>query len=146
MSNQQDNFTKGFLIGALIGGTAGAVAALLLAPKSGVELRRDLAEKSGEWYEKANEYAAEQSKVVGKAVNEGRVRAEQIVRTTKEQAGSILSEAETLMRDVRHRAEHFAGSAQSQVIDNVARIQDAARVGVDTFRNEMAKDDAPIGV
>jgi gas vesicle protein len=146
MSNQQDNFTKGFLLGALIGGAAGAITALLLAPKSGVDLRRDLAEKSGEWYEKANEFAAEQGKVVGKVVNEGRVRAEQVVRTTKEQAGSILSEAETLLRDVRHRAEHFAGQAQHQVVDNVARIQDAAKVGVETFRSEMSKDDAPIGV
>ncbi len=146
MSNQQDNFTKGFLMGALNGGTAGAIAALLLAPKSGVELRRDLAEKSGEWYEKANEFASEQGKVVGKAINEGRVRAEQIVRTTKEQAGSILSEAEVLMRDVRSRAENLAGHTQAHIVDNVARIQDATLAGVDTFRSEMAKDDSPIGV
>ena len=32
----------GFFLGAVIGGTAAAVAALLLAPKSGKELRDDL--------------------------------------------------------------------------------------------------------
>lgn len=34
--------TKDFLIGALIGGIVGATTALLLAPKSGKELRQDL--------------------------------------------------------------------------------------------------------
>ena len=34
--------TKDFLIGALVGGIVGAVTALLLAPKSGKEMRSDL--------------------------------------------------------------------------------------------------------
>ncbi|MGH2119773.1 YtxH domain-containing protein, partial [Aerococcus sp. L_32] len=34
--------TGSFLLGAIIGGTAGAVAALLFAPKSGREFRDDL--------------------------------------------------------------------------------------------------------
>lgn len=34
-----------FLAGALIGGTAAAVVALLLAPKSGKEMREDLAKR-----------------------------------------------------------------------------------------------------
>ena len=33
----------GFLLGAVVGGTAAAIAALLLAPKSGKELRDELA-------------------------------------------------------------------------------------------------------
>ena len=46
--NEQNDYMKGFLVGALVGGLAGAVTALLLAPKPGVELRKDLAEKSGD--------------------------------------------------------------------------------------------------
>jgi gas vesicle protein len=38
------NRAMNFVIGAFIGGLVGAVLALLFAPKSGVELRQDLAD------------------------------------------------------------------------------------------------------
>lgn len=38
------NRATNFLIGAIIGGLVGAVLALLFAPKSGVEMRQDIAE------------------------------------------------------------------------------------------------------
>lgn len=47
MSNNQDQInSKDFLIGTLIGGIVGASVALLLAPKSGKELRSDLNEQA----------------------------------------------------------------------------------------------------
>ncbi|MBC1232212.1 YtxH domain-containing protein [Listeria booriae] len=39
---------KSIIIGALIGGIASAATAIILAPKSGRELRQDIAAKSGE--------------------------------------------------------------------------------------------------
>jgi gas vesicle protein len=41
------------LAGALIGGAIGAITALVFAPKSGRELRRDIADRSAELYDKA---------------------------------------------------------------------------------------------
>jgi gas vesicle protein len=46
----------GFLLGAIIGGTAAAAAALLLAPKSGKELREELAEHSDDWRDVVSDY------------------------------------------------------------------------------------------
>ena len=46
----------GFLLGALIGGTAAAVTALLFAPKSGKELREDLAKEADRYKEQLSEY------------------------------------------------------------------------------------------
>lgn len=46
--------TKDFLIGALIGGIVGAMTALLLAPKSGRELREDIHKQSHLLREKAD--------------------------------------------------------------------------------------------
>ena len=64
-NNQQNNEsmnTKDFIIGALVGGIVGAATALLLAPKSGKEMRSDLneqaiilKEKTGQWKELAVE-------------------------------------------------------------------------------------------
>lgn len=44
------SYTKGMVVGALIGGAVSGLAALLFAPKRGVELRRDIASKTGETY------------------------------------------------------------------------------------------------
>lgn len=40
--------TKSVLLGVLIGGITSAATALILAPKSGREIRQDIASKSGE--------------------------------------------------------------------------------------------------
>jgi len=46
MSGKQQR-GKSFLIGVLVGGVAGAIGALLTAPKAGRELRKDIAEQAG---------------------------------------------------------------------------------------------------
>ncbi|WP_096202648.1 YtxH domain-containing protein [Bacillus sp. FJAT-45350] len=51
-----DMNTKDFLIGSLIGGIVGASAALLMAPKSGKELRHDLNEQAQMAKDKTSEF------------------------------------------------------------------------------------------
>jgi gas vesicle protein len=48
---------KEFLAGAIIGGVVGAAAALLMAPKSGEELREDIADKVQEISENTHDFA-----------------------------------------------------------------------------------------
>jgi gas vesicle protein len=55
-----------FLIGFIVGGVAGAVAALLLAPQSGEDTRALIKDKSIELRDKA----AEQAEVVASKANE----------------------------------------------------------------------------
>jgi gas vesicle protein len=55
-----------FLIGFIVGGVAGAVAALLLAPQSGEETRAFIKDKSIELRDKA----AEQAEMVATRANE----------------------------------------------------------------------------
>lgn len=45
LEEQYEGKSKDFIIGAIIGGAVGALTALLLAPKSGKELRNDLADQ-----------------------------------------------------------------------------------------------------
>jgi gas vesicle protein len=127
--NTENNYSKGLAIGMIIGGAVGAAVALLLAPKSGAELRRDIADRSTDLYGKA-------SSAAGDYINEGRARAEEIVKTTRQQAGTILSEAETLMNDARSRIGQMA---QGTIKDNISRIQDAAQAGTEAFKQEMGK-------
>jgi len=101
------SFTRGFLAGALIGGLTGAVVALLFAPKSGRELRRDIAERTSELYDRAQE--ALNPKQVGEelppvTINQGKLRAQAIVAAAREQAENLLSSAEQVLRDARTKA------------------------------------------
>lgn len=46
MSENKNSSGKKFLLGAVVGGVVGAVTALLLAPKSGKEMRSDINEQA----------------------------------------------------------------------------------------------------
>ncbi|MDK6652436.1 YtxH domain-containing protein, partial [Aerococcus urinae] len=51
------NKTGAFLLGAIIGGSAAAVTALLFAPKSGKELRQDINDQANNLKDTAMNYA-----------------------------------------------------------------------------------------
>jgi gas vesicle protein len=63
---------SGLLAGILIGGTLGFVAGMLLAPKSGGEMRSVLAERGQELRDKADELAAAARERIASATSEGR--------------------------------------------------------------------------
>lgn len=109
--------TGSFFMGVLIGGAVGAVVALLLAPKSGKELRRDIAETGEDLLDKASTMIGKQEEQVNDTVNEGRIRAQRIVTSARQQAESILSNAESVLNEARQRAQ-------------------SARDRVETFRSE----------
>lgn len=126
MEDNSGSYTKGFLIGAVVGGAVGAVVALLFAPKSGRELRRDIAERTEDVVDKAQQMF---NKATGQAesgledvVNEGKLRAERIVSSARHQAENLMSNAEQVLREAKSRAQ---------------QVSDAARAGTDAFRSEF---------
>lgn len=135
--SDDSNYTKGFVLGALIGGFAGAITALLLAPKSGKELRQDIALKSSEFYEKASDYisSAEQSigNVVQNTVNEGKIRAQNIVNSARRQAEDLLSSAENVLSEAKTKAS----TAKDSIQNKIENIRDAAKASADAFRTEL---------
>jgi gas vesicle protein len=70
----------GFIIGLALGALVGAAAALLLAPESGEELRKDITEKGDELKSKAQQQAdalQEQGRIV---LSENVKKAQQVVQ------------------------------------------------------------------
>ncbi len=130
MGKEHDNYTKGFLLGAIVGGVAGAVTALLFAPKSGAELRKDIAETSTQLYDKSKDYFVtvedSVSKAISNTVNEGRIKAQSIVESAKRQAEGIIENAEHVLSDAKAKA---------------TQVKDAAKAGADAFRDEMKAAD-----
>lgn len=138
MSNSNgSDFTKGLLLGTLIGGMAGAITALLLAPSSGKELREELARKSGDMYDKASDYfttvEANVGSAVNKTVNEGRDRAQHIINAAKRQAEDLLSNAENVLKDAKMKA----ASAKESAMSKFENIKDAAKASATAFREEL---------
>ncbi len=54
--NRKEESGSSFLLGALIGGVVGAAAALLLAPKSGKEMRVTLSNQAGQMLDKTTDF------------------------------------------------------------------------------------------
>lgn len=135
--NSQNEYSKGFIIGALIGGVAGALTALLLAPKSGTELRKDIADTSSDLYGKATDYFKQMEGQVEEAVkqtmNEGKIRAQNIIDSARTQAKEILSGAESVLSQAKGKANE----TKDQIAHNYDAVRDAARAGAEAFKAEI---------
>ena len=79
----------------LIGGGIGAVIALLFAPKSGQELRGDIADVTRKGIEKSKETAAQLQERAGEYYEVGRERASEIYQTAQEKAGELTEKAKS---------------------------------------------------
>ena len=79
----------------LIGGGIGAVLALLFAPKSGHELRGDIADATRKGVEKGKETAAHLQERAGEYYEVGRERAAEYYQTGRERAGELADRART---------------------------------------------------
>jgi gas vesicle protein len=79
----------------LIGGGIGAVVALLFAPKSGTELRGDIADATRKGIEKSKETAAQIQERAGEYYEVGRERASEYYQTGREKAGELAERART---------------------------------------------------
>lgn len=132
-----DKYTKGFIFGALIGGAVGAITALLLAPKSGEELRKDLAEKGNQAYDKAQKYFTEKeveiSESIRSTVNEGKIKADKIVESAKSQADEILESAERVFNEAKHRASY----GKDFVSDKFNKVKNAVSESAEVFKQEL---------
>lgn len=126
MEDNNSSYTKGFLVGALLGGAAGAIAALLFAPKSGKELRQDIADRTEDVVDKAqalfNKATGQVEEGLEDVVNEGRIRAENLMSNARHQAENLMSNAEQVLREAKNRAQ---------------KVGDAAKAGTDAFRSEF---------
>jgi len=125
-NDNSNEFLKGLVIGSIIGGSVGALIALLYAPKPGSELRKQLAEKTTDIYSKASDYFADSATVVQDTaqniMNEGREKAQAIVDSARRQAEGLIHKAEDLLSGAKEKA---------------SQVQSGVKAGMDAFKNEI---------
>lgn len=84
--------TKNFFFGALFGGLAGGLVALLFAPKSGKQLREDIFRKYGEVSDRAHELMDEAGNKIKEYVEDGKDVVRHLVDNTTETAKDVKNE------------------------------------------------------
>jgi gas vesicle protein len=94
-----------FLVGFIIGGLAGAAAALLLAPQSGEETRTLIRDKSIELKDKAMETAEEARIRAEEAAAEARARAEELTQQARARAEELQQRGKQVLEEQKHRIE-----------------------------------------
>lgn len=80
----------------VIGGGIGAVIALLLAPKSGHELRGDIADVTRKGLEKGKETAAQLQERAGDYYEVSREKASEFYQTASDKAGEFADKAKSV--------------------------------------------------
>jgi gas vesicle protein len=120
MGNDSDNISTR-LTYLLIGGGIGAVLALLFAPKSGQELRGDIADATRKGIDRSREAAQELSQ-----------RAGEYYEVTRDRANDLYSSATEKVTDVASRAREAASG-------QIGTVSAAIEAGKKAYQDEKRK-------
>jgi len=99
----------------LIGGGIGAILALLFAPKSGEELRGDIADATRRGIDRSREAAQQLGDRAGEYYQVGRERAGEYYDKTRERAAELYSQAAEKVGDVAQTAREAAARQSNTV-------------------------------
>lgn len=108
-----------FLVGFIVGGLTGAVAALLLAPQSGEETRTVIKEKSIELRDKAAETVDDLYAQAEASAVEARARFDDLAKTTQEKATELQHRGQVLLEEqkakiIKHKDEESKPEAPAE--------------------------------
>jgi gas vesicle protein len=101
---ERDEFGA-FLIGFIIGGLTGAVAALLMAPHSGEETRTVIKEKAIELKDRTSHGLDDMYAQAEAAAAEARARFEELAQLTKERAEELQRKGQVVLEEQKAKLE-----------------------------------------
>jgi gas vesicle protein len=125
MEERRTGTGKSFMLGVLAGGVAGGLAALLYAPKSGKELRKDIGRKKDKIVKDVDKYYEDTRKRVDRMIEEGKRKTDDLIHDVKLKAESLGESA----GNIYNQGREF-------VSDEASKIKGAVKAGVDAFKQE----------
>ena len=127
----------------LVGAGIGAVLALLFAPKSGEELRSDIADATRKGIDKSKEAAQQLGTKAGEYYDTGRAKAGELYETARETAGEYYEATRERATDLYDTATATAGQVVSKTRDAATRqagsISAAVEAGKKAYVEEKRK-------
>lgn len=139
MRHQEEEYRGGMsgtdkLTYLLIGGGIGALVALLFAPKSGVELREDIADVTRKGVEKGREAAQVVGERAGEYYEVAREKGGEYYQATRERAGELYQTAE-------EKARQLADQARGAVAVPRNTLSAAIEAGKQAYTEEKRKSE-----
>lgn len=119
----------------LIGGGIGAILALLFAPKSGQELREDIADVTRKGIEKGKTTAYQLQERAGEYYEVTRDKANEIYEQGKDKANELYSQAQD-------KAEEIAGKAKASASSTANPFSAAIEAGKKAYLDEKRKTES----
>lgn len=108
--SDRDDFGA-FLVGFIVGGVSGAIAALLLAPQSGEETRTLIKDKTIELRDQAATTVEESLSKAEKAANEAVKKAETLLNDAKKKAAEVAEQGQVILEETKTKAAKTVKSA-----------------------------------
>jgi gas vesicle protein len=91
MEHESDKLS-GFLAGILVGGAIGSLLTMLFTPVSGKRMRRNIANRTEDIIEEANEYYEISRDKVSSTIKEGRTKIDKFIDDGRKKVDSFLEE------------------------------------------------------
>jgi gas vesicle protein len=113
MSDNSNEFGA-FMSGLLLGGIAGAITALLLAPQSGEETRKVIIDKSLELKDKAIETVEDARQQAEKAAEDARLAAQEYAQKAQEQAKKLQEQGRVILEEQKQKISKVTKSGKKE--------------------------------
>jgi len=110
-----------FLVGFMIGGLAGAVTALLLAPQSGEETRTLIKEKAIELRDKATDTLEDAYEKAEEAAAEAKSRAEELAKVARQRAEEIGRRGQVVLEEQKAKLVETLQPSKKEKVDKPAK-------------------------
>jgi len=105
--------TRIFLGGLITGGVIGTLAGLLLAPKSGKKLRRDLSNKAEEIIDHTGKVLENAGDIASDIISDAKKQAEKIINDGKKKIEEVVKATETMYNNGKSLAEEKASKIRN---------------------------------
>lgn len=128
-NNNQNINSKDFIIGALVGGIVGAASALMMAPKSGKELRSDINEQAGALKDKSSEWS-----------EMAKDKSSNIARTVSEQSTQVAGKVKELTTSIRRDLDNWRNKGQEVLDESTTAYGEVT----DQIQRETNPSNAPL--
>lgn len=126
----------------LVGGGIGAILALLFAPKSGEELRGDIADATRKGVEKGKETASLVGERAGEYYEVTRDKAGELVSAAQDKAGAAYAAAQDKAGVIADKAGEIADKAKGAVSGASNPFTAAIEAGKEAYTDEKRRNES----
>lgn len=142
---------EGFLLGTVVGGVVAGVAALLFAPKSGEELRKDISDQANDLKDQATDYANEAVEKGQAYYEDAKHKGEELSETAKAGVNLYRDNAEVALQEAQDDlnknqdsddnidVDGLTDSLQSTVKDSVERDKEITEEIINQAKRDLDK-------